>query len=79
MSGALSAGRPGGDRAHRLDARRHLYITQGTPNVFPWFVAAAPLIAWVGVLVKFLPVVTAWIFFAALVPDERILIELFRR
>lgn len=62
-----------------LDARRHLYITQGTPNIFLWFVAAAPLIARAGALVKLLPAVTAWVFFAALVLDEHIFVRLFRR
>ncbi|MDT7788813.1 MAG: ribonuclease / adenosylcobalamin/alpha-ribazole phosphatase, partial [Pseudonocardiales bacterium] len=62
-----------------LETRRHLYVTQGTPNVFLWLTVGAPLVARAGVLVKLLPALTAGVFFAALVLDEHIFVRMFRR
>ncbi len=62
-----------------LESRRHLYVTQGTPNVFLWLTVAAPLMARAGVLVKLLPVLITGVFFAALVLDERVFVRIFRR
>ncbi|MGW4214454.1 histidine phosphatase family protein [Lentzea sp. NPDC004789] len=62
-----------------LESRRHLYVTQGTPNVFLWLTVAAPLVARAGALVKLLPALTATVFFAALVLDEHIFVRMFRR
>jgi hypothetical protein len=62
-----------------VEARRHLYVTQGTPNVFLWLTVAAPLVARAGALLKLLPALTAGVFFTALVLDERIFVRMFRR
>ena len=62
-----------------VEARRHLYVTQGTPNVFLWLTIAAPLVAQASALVKLLPAITAGVFFAALVLDEHIFVRIFRR